>query len=415
MSLSRHLNDSQSPVRRFIDERFGDLDRVAVRVRERLSGSPTLSPPGGKPVPGYHGVAGTAVDYRLRFFFGTPPVAELTAFRGALFVMPPEEGRAWGLLHYGFEEVAHAAPADVSSPQLWSSAVRYAEEGIPVQFRLHRGPAFCAVAIVPVRWPLLPAGVATASFRGLESLLERCPPRSWQGEEAEAELARYCTGLAFFDALVRAGPRIRSPLLYPEPAGSPEEILARTGPWVEDVCRLALAFYEDRGHGLLEAGSVILGPTFAGSPDVGGADADLVADGCLVEFKATTRPGKDLRRTLRQILGYVLLDYEDALKVEAVGVYFVRQRRFFTWGLGEFLEAGSGGRFGARDLPELRAAFRRAVRENPLTKVGIARGEADRRVGGFRLGRAVAGIVELIARLLGRKGGGRPPLTTWGA
>lgn len=57
--------------------------------------------------------------------------------------------------------------------------------------------------------------------------------------------------------------------------------------------------------------------------DVGGADFDLLVNGCLFDFKATRRP-KITTRQLRQMMGYWLLDYDDALKIRSIAVSLVR-------------------------------------------------------------------------------------------
>ncbi len=303
-------------------------------------------------------MAGTATDYRLRFFFRTLPVTQLVAFGGALFVMPPEECRRWGQNVYSYAEVRELFPGMAEL-----AAGAWAEEEIPLLVWRTLSAQGEGWSVARMRRPVLPTGVATAFFGGLEMFLKERPPQRWLGTGPEAELAAYCVGLAFFEDLFRAGPMIRSPLLYPAPAGTAEEILARARPWVDDVSQLARAFYADQGQGLLGAGSVVLGPTFAGSSDVGGADADLVADGCLVEFKTTIQPSRKLTNTLRQLLGYVLLDYDDRLRLNAVGICFVRQRRLVTLELERLLREGSGGRFGARALPNLRDGFRRAAKE----------------------------------------------------
>jgi hypothetical protein len=73
------------------------------------------------------------------------------------------------------------------------------------------------------------------------------------------------------------------------------------------------------------SGPLHVGPNFVGSPDVGGADGDVIAGGLLVEWKATRgdRRHSDGRRycrldllTIQQLLGYLLLDYQDEYAIE---------------------------------------------------------------------------------------------------
>lgn len=73
--------------------------------------------------------------------------------------------------------------------------------------------------------------------------------------------------------------------------------------------------------------------TFDGSHDLN-ADADLIAGGMLVDFKAGQggKPRKDgtraaaLARTdLDQLLGYMLMDYSDRYRLHTVAVYAARR------------------------------------------------------------------------------------------
>jgi hypothetical protein len=86
--------------------------------------------------------------------------------------------------------------------------------------------------------------------------------------------------------------------------------LARTGYYLLSVV--------DRSRAL-----VACGPTFAGSTDIGGADADFVIDGLLLDCKATTtRLGS---AEIGQLAGYLLLDYDDQYRITQVGLYLSRQ------------------------------------------------------------------------------------------
>ncbi len=98
-------------------------------------------------------------------------------------------------------------------------------------------------------------------------------------------------------------------------------------------------------------------PTFAASRFVGGADADWLIGETLFDCKVygeLTVP--KLRDTLRQLLGYVLLDTGDELGIRRVGIWLPRQRLAPTWSLLQLL----GG--DPEDLlPTLREGFTRAI------------------------------------------------------
>jgi hypothetical protein len=106
-----------------------------------------------------------------------------------------------------------------------------------------------------------------------------------------------------------------------------------------------------------------LNPTFEGSADVGGADADLIVGRCLWDVKTTVLPAIE-RQTLYQLLGYLLLDYSDKHRIREVGFYFSRQGAFKKWPIGELLHSLSEGRYSEVSLPTLRKHFRRAARKS---------------------------------------------------
>ena len=69
--------------------------------------------------------------------------------------------------------------------------------------------------------------------------------------------------------------------------------------------------------------SPIFGPTFyPGSAWIGGADADLISNKCLIDIKA----GKKIAATefVRQVLAYALLDVADEYQLDSVGIYLAR-------------------------------------------------------------------------------------------
>jgi hypothetical protein len=96
------------------------------------------------------------------------------------------------------------------------------------------------------------------------------------------------------------------------------------------------------------------GPTFDGSADVA-ADADLVVNSTLIEIKNTRRRIYDFpRRTMHQLLGYVLMDYTDQHTIDQVALYLTRAGALISWPIEAYLALLGTRR---RDLGELRAAF----------------------------------------------------------
>lgn len=89
-----------------------------------------------------------------------------------------------------------------------------------------------------------------------------------------------------------------------------------------------------------------------------GADADIVINGLLVDFKSTRYVRELSQETLLQLLDYLLLDDEDRYRVDAVGVYLSRRGTLVRWSVPDFL-----AQLGARrqHLPDLRAAMAELV------------------------------------------------------
>jgi hypothetical protein len=116
----------------------------------------------------------------------------------------------------------------------------------------------------------------------------------------------------------------------------------------------------------LPAGPVYTGMTFDGSRDLN-ADADLIAGGMLVDFKAGQgRARKDGSRAagldrseLDQLLGYALMDYSDKFAIRTVAIYGIRFGHLAAWPLADLAEQMAGRPF---DIAELRKQFAHVLR-----------------------------------------------------
>ena len=193
---------------------------------------------------------------------------------------------------------------------------------------------------------------------------------AYQGERSEKDLAKTAILMAHLDAGFRSGghwsdemTQLVGPQMYdvsgnqierPSPldVASPRE--ASEIMQLMEVARTAFAFDYLKG--------ATLGPTFAGSSYVGGADADLIVRNWLLDIKTTVQPRRDLPITVRQLIGYALLDWDDEYGIEEVGVYFSRQGKFISWKLDELIERTATD--GKTSLPELRREFRELAIEN---------------------------------------------------
>lgn len=94
------------------------------------------------------------------------------------------------------------------------------------------------------------------------------------------------------------------------------QLASRTGPWT-------------------------LGPTFVGSALIGGADGDLIAAGLLLELKTSSKLSLTVTDML-QVIGYALLDFEDAYRLDTVGLFNARYSHLVTWDLASLLSELAG-------------------------------------------------------------------------
>ncbi len=175
----------------------------------------------------------------------------------------------------------------------------------------------------------------------LTSFLDQHDPRGvLMPYVLEAELARYCYVLAMYESLFRANV-VNSPLYALQDEASADDQLALTpSAAVADLVALCDAAVTTLGH--LFSKPMIPNPSFTGSGDVGGADADLIVGNCLIDIKTTK--SKRLSRTMAyQLVGYALLDYEDKYRIETLGFYLSRVPVLITWPVDKAIATMSNG------------------------------------------------------------------------
>ena len=80
MSLTSQLDNSSSPIRKFLEERFPNTRAVTSEANAQFRKVETIRP--SEPVP--WGTMGTAFDYRARYYFRVTPSSKLVAWQGAL-------------------------------------------------------------------------------------------------------------------------------------------------------------------------------------------------------------------------------------------------------------------------------------------------------------------------------------------
>jgi hypothetical protein len=179
--------------------------------------------------------------------------------------------------------------------------------------------------------------------------------------EAEIHLDRMCFSLAWFDRVYRDGSiGAGSPLAETAVDVDVASLLSRVPEYaIRDL--QAQVLIAERALGPLRdsttAAQCLAAPTFAGSADVGGADADVLVAGRLLEIKSISKPNVLPDTAIWQLAGYLLLDYDDAHTVEEVGFYMTRIGWLKLWAVHDFLHL-----LGARaPLNRLRSEFARVA------------------------------------------------------
>ena len=274
-----------------------------------------------------YALIGTALDYRLRLYFDVLPKTTV-AFQGALYAA-------------SFHDFA---PKRVRGARAMTGAdVGRERNGLP--------------------------GALGEFFEALDQTIQRVAPTGRRLTlKNEQELARYCIVLGLLEQVFRAGPDINSPLWIPGPKTTADEMLDLATPqMVKDMCQLSRLFFEKCPDIIAMGARVVQNPTFRGSRMVGGADADFIADNCLWDIK-TSIQNRISGDWLYQLLGYVLLDFDDTHKIREVGIYMARQGVRLQWPLQDLLNMltdtfADEATPLEEQLPVLRQDFRAMIKE----------------------------------------------------
>ncbi|MFK4214037.1 UvrD-helicase domain-containing protein [Streptomyces sp. NPDC030920] len=178
------------------------------------------------------------------------------------------------------------------------------------------------------------------------------------GSLDENALIRLCFVAGFFEDIARTGEIRRFSLLNSAtPATTLDDLTAVVPEYVvTDIDhQMRLADGPFAAFRALPQKARVCGPVFAGSGDIGGADADYILGGLLLDCKATKDPRRLGREEIYQLAGYLLLDYDNKFGIDQAGLYLSRQGGLITWDAADFLR-----RLGASaPLPQLRAQLRR--------------------------------------------------------
>jgi hypothetical protein len=248
------------------------------------------------------------------------------------------------------------APAAGSDSGLVGTAADYLVRAV-----LSAGALDDTVATHGVHRPTVPEAAVRLEREAVHAIAELRPWESPPTGDALTELCRLCLVLARFDQLFRPGPLVVGGYVIQPLIDDPTlaTYSSRVAPprSVEDLSQLAPAAIED--HLDFMAQTVVLNPTFALSILLGGADADLIANGALWDFKSTAQSAVADRTIVWQLVGYALADTHDEYSIERVGISALRRRRRVACQLDELLATLSDERPLA--VAEWRADFADAV------------------------------------------------------
>ncbi|MFI6162990.1 hypothetical protein ACIA59_23945 [Micromonospora haikouensis] len=304
-ALTYEVKDVRSPVAVWLRTTFPAAKEIQAEFRLAAGPQRVVMPAGVAP-----GTQGAAIDFWLRMLVDPYPSI-------ALPLMGLLSGRA-PCLQAGRELLAGLAAGD--TPR------RVADGGVELRMR--------------------PAGFA---------------------ERGDEWWARVCYALALLVELYRAPSVEHSRLMrLTESSGAADVLALATDAEVTDMVAMRDLAVERLLPGL-PAGPVTTGMTFDGSADLN-ADADLIAGGMLVDFKAGqggkpradgTRAASLARIDLDQLLGYTLMDYSNQYGLHTIAVYAARFGHLATWPIAELGERMAGHPI---DLTRLRAEFMQVLR-----------------------------------------------------
>ncbi|MFJ2581165.1 hypothetical protein [Kitasatospora aureofaciens] len=190
-------------------------------------------------------------------------------------------------------------------------------------------------------------------------------------------LTRLCWVMAQFEPFYRTPRAVKyaaEMLSDPDTYRSPRTMLDWVPEWAVTDTRKQVLRAQVALAGLRQAtpsSKVVTGFGFEGARDVGGADADLLCDGLLLDVKAVADPRHRIQRAdLLQLLGYALLDYGDDYGIERVGFYFSRTGDLVHWEIPELLDL-----MGCKEsLAALRAGMRKRLDEQRASaRTGLER------------------------------------------
>ena len=344
MSLKKQVENRRSPLGEFLRQAFptGSNCRLLGEINGHLKSHPAICRLESGTPSRVHGLIGHAVDYRIRYHFAITPSSELTVARNGAWAATriddlvdlarsdPSRFSDYAITRHG------DAPAGDEDWQHFSD--NETEDGYYTVWVRPGAGRESLVSLSRAWFGAIHDGF-TATKLPLQCTLEffdlldrtvgsLAAHRRRLTAEEECRLARLCLVLSVFESVGRSGRGWPPEFLEGSEVTDPESLLkAIPRAWVEDVAVLAATFMHR--HADWQGMPATLNPVFAGARDVGGADGDLIVDGCLWDIKTTIQRAQG--KWLLQLLGYALLDYDDEYAIGHAGFLFPRQGACVRW------------------------------------------------------------------------------------
>ena len=310
MSLTGLLADPSSSLSMFLNDHFPEIQDLTYLIGTQVTNY--AIPPireHGRTIPWR--TIGTAIDHRLRLAF-TPDAA------------PNPPGRS---------------PANRAASNAIAAGMRYAlvQAEYPASNPIYRRVTDLGLELIS-RFQALIAEVAPFDPANPIGL----------GGRPERDLCKLCYASAWYDTLSRTGDlegERNQELRYAASTSDdlddmltaiPDIAVANMTSLIRHASTSEIAVLRQRTAG---TGLCIPGPCFPGSLDVDGADADLIVGDLLLEIKTHANPAETACDTLRQLLGYLLLDYDNSYQLTQAGIYYARHARLIRWTIPDLLQA----------------------------------------------------------------------------
>lgn len=325
MSLTTYLKESKSPIHHLLcKEWFKNTKAISKRFCEQINDTICIKPNWDESKGNYdYSLLGMAFDYRFRYFFSDTPRVNLAATFGA------------SKMSYG-----------------------------PIAFRKIDNDSCISIPYVGKDHQALQSRLITDFFDYMENHIDKCKPfRNHLDPKDENVLNNCCLVLGHFESAHRNQLFEFSTSRFARLYGSTnfqDLFTLHDESYIEDLYNLSQIAYE-MYQKRLNSERIVLNPTFEGSKDIGGADADLILNNTLIEIKTVLDAKKNPGYMLRQLVGYTLLDYNDKYQLHEIEVFFPRQKSIVRFTINEVIENMTGN--DSIDLPSLRNEFRSALKK----------------------------------------------------